>query len=118
MERSLHYVRLLIAVAGAASSVAFVAAYSSLMAPIVRARVHYVVQHLPLLTYAVQHYAWFVIVVPLSLVIAGIMLLHRKKMGALFEVVVGGLWLFSLLWIMLCLLVWLLPELPMGGPIR
>jgi len=118
MERSPYYVRLFIAVAGAASSVAFAAAYSSLMAPIIRARVHYVVQSLPLLTYSFQHYSWYALVVPLSLLMVGMSLLHRKKTGSAFEIVVGGLWLFSLLLVMLCLLVWLLPELTMQGPIR
>jgi hypothetical protein len=118
MERPPHYVRLYIAVTGAVSSVAFVAAYSSLMAPIIRSRVHYVVQQLPLLTYSILHYAWCALVVPLCLLIAGIILLQRNKTGSVFEMVVGGLWLFSFVWVMFCLLVWELPELTMQGPIR
>jgi len=118
MKHSPHYVCLFIATAGAVSSVVFAVAYSFLMTPIIRERVHYVDQQPPLLTYSLQHYAWYALVFPLGLLMAGIRLLRRKKTGGAFEMVVGGQWLFSVLWVMFCLLVWLLPQLPMGGPIR
>jgi hypothetical protein len=118
MGHSPQYVRLFIATAGAVSSVAFAAACSFLMTPIIRDRVHYVVQTLPLVTYAFQHYAWHALVVPLSLLMAGIMLLRRKKTGVAFEMVVGSQWLFSLLCVICCLLVWLLPELSYSETIR
>ncbi len=118
MDRSPSYIRLFIATAAAVISVAFGVAYSALMTPIIRYRVHYVDQQLPLLTYSVQHYPWIAIAVPLSLLGAGIVILRGEKTRVKFEFVVGGQWLFALLWIAFCLLVWLLPEMPMGGPTR
>src|ERR1044071_1145207 len=118
MEHSPKYIRLFCATAGAVSSVAFAAAYSALMAPIIRERVHYVVQSLPLFTYSFQHYAWYALVVPLSFLIAGIKLLQRSKTGVAFEMVVGCQWLFALIWLACCLLVWLLPQAPYSDILR
>jgi hypothetical protein len=118
MERSTYYIRLFIATAGAVSSVLFVAGYSFFMAPIVRARSHLPLEQFPGLTQCFIHYSWFALVVPLSILILGIYLLRKQKIGAMFEALVGCQWLFALLWLACCLLVWLFPEVPNGDFIR
>src|ERR1039457_6381660 len=118
MEHSANYIRLFIATATALVSVVFAALYSFLMTPIIRDRVHHVVQQPPFSTYCFEHYAWYALVVPLSCLMVGITLLHRKKTGIAFELAVGFQWLFALLWLACCLLVWLLPELSYGEFIR
>jgi hypothetical protein len=118
MERSPHYMRLFIATAGAVNSVAFVTFYSMLMAPIVQARVHFRFEQLPMLTQCVFHYSWFALIVPLSLLIVGVRFLREKKVGVGFETVVGCQWLFAFLWLTICLLVWLLPEVPFADVIH
>jgi hypothetical protein len=118
MKYSPKYMPLFIATAAAVVSVVFAAFYSFLMTPIIRDRVHHVDQSLPLSTYCFQHYASYALVVPLSCLMVGITLLNRKKTGVAFEMAVGCQWLFALLWLACCLLVWLLPELSYGEEIR
>ena len=112
MERSPHYIRLFIATAAAVTSVVFVALYSFLVTPIVQVRVHLRLGAFPLFAQWLYHYGWYALVVPLSFLILGISVLRRKKAGAVFEAAVGCQWLFALLWLAFCLLVWLLPEIP------
>lgn len=118
MERSAYYIRLFISTAGAMGSVVFVAGYSFLMAPIVQARSQVRLEHWPALTQWIFHYSWFALLVPLSLFILGIYLLRGKKVGVMFEALVDCQWLFALLWLACCLLVWLLPEVRIGDVIR
>ncbi len=110
MERSPSYIRLFIATAAAVFSVAFVAAYSSLMPGIIRGTLHVKIQQFPLLTECLSEKSWYALMVPLCLLMYGVILLRRQRSQAGFEIVVGCQWLFALLWVLFCFLAWILPQ--------
>lgn len=114
------YVRLAVASVDAVSSTLFVAVYSLLCESVVPARVHFtdwphLMMWFPRPTYFVIQYSWYAFSVPACLLVLGIFALRRWKGGALFELAVGCQWLFALLWALFCLLVWILPEVPVTG---
>ena len=118
MERAPQYIRLFFATAGALSSVVFVAGYSFLMAPIIRVRIHHRFEAFPMVTEYFLHYSWYALVIPLIVLILGVGVLRAKKVGVMFEILVGCQWLFTFLWPALCLFAWLLPEVPYSDTIH
>ena len=121
MERSVLYIRLVVATIAAAASVLFVALYSLLSLILVPGRVHVylkpddLIHWLPRCTQFMVHYCWYAFSAPALLFAFGAFALHRWKNRAAFELAVGCQWLFAIVWFALCLLAWLLPEIPSIG---
>jgi len=118
MERSAPYLRLAVATLAAAMAVLFVAGYCGLALIVVPARVHLhlkpddLMRWLPGCTHYVVHYRWYASFVPVFFCSFGLFALRRWGNKAAFEVAVGCQWLFVVLWPALCLLAWMLPEIP------
>jgi len=113
MERKVLYVRLVIAALAAMGSSAFVALYTPIAMEIARGRLHYKwkIEQFPKLTLWVAGTTWKPLLLPVTLLAFGLLILYRRKSMVTFELTVGALWLFSLLWIAYCLFVCLLPEI-------
>lgn len=124
MERKVLYVRLIIAALAAMGSSAFVALYTPTAMEVARGRLHYKlpIAQFPKLTLWVAGMTWKPLLFPVALLAFGLLILYRRKSMVAFELTVGALWLFALLWIAYCLLVCLLPEIttmsPVGDPTR
>jgi|ERR1017187_2987569 hypothetical protein len=121
MERSVLYTRLVVATAAAAASALFVALYSLLSLIVLPGRVHVylkpddLMRWLPACTRFMVHYCWYAFSAPALLFAFGAFALHRWKNRAAFELALGCQWLFAIVWFALCLLAWLLPEVPSIG---
>src|SRR4051812_40735455 len=110
MERAVLYIRLVVATTASAASALFVAIYCVFSLCLVPSRVH--VNMLPMLTQYVVACRWYALFVPASLCAFGVFALQRWKNRAAFEIAVGCQWLFVVIWSALCLLAWMLPEIP------
>jgi hypothetical protein len=117
MERLALYIRFFVAtVAGVASSI-FVWVYTPTSMGIVRARLGPEFRGFPSATQTLADWSWYPVSIPIVLLILGILVIHRWKNRAAFELVVGCLWLFAFLLLIYCFLVCLLPEIPMITPL-
>ncbi len=112
MEVRPSYIRLFVATAAATVSVVFVAVYSGLSVPIVRARDHIRFEMFPQYAQWLAQFCWCALLVPACFFAAGLLVLARWKNKTAFELAVGCQWLFALAWLALSLLVWLLPQVP------
>jgi hypothetical protein len=113
MERPAYYIRLFVATLAAIGSSLFVWVYTPTSMGIVRARLGKEFIVFPGATQALADWSWYPVLIPIILLISGILVIHRWKSTAAFELVVGCLWLFAFLWLVYCLLVCILPEIPM-----
>lgn len=116
MERSALYIRLVVATTASAASVLFVAFYCLLSLCVVPKRIHVkpddLMEWLPGFTQYVVACRWYACFVPAFFCAFGVFALNRWKNRAAFEVAVGCQWLFAIIWTGLCLLAWMLPEIP------
>ena len=120
MERTALYIRLFVATTAAIASSVFVWVYTLTSMGIVRARLGKEFRGFPGATQAVADLSWYPVIIPVVLFASGILVIHRWKNKAAFELIVGCQWLFAFLWLIYCLLVCLLPEIktitPLLGP--
>jgi hypothetical protein len=119
MERSALYIRLVVATTASAASALFVAIYCFLSLWTVPSRFHVklddLMRWLPRLTQYVVACRWYAFFVPAFLCAFGVFALHRWKNRAAFEVAVGCQWLFVVIWSALCVLAWMLLDMPQSG---
>jgi hypothetical protein len=118
MERPAHYIRLFVATLAAIVSSLFVWVYTPTSMGIVRVRLGKEFRGFPGATQALADWSWYPVLIPIVLLISGIFVMHRWKSAAAFELVVGCLWLFAFLWLVYCLFVCMLPEIPMVSPLH
>jgi hypothetical protein len=86
---------------------------------VARGRLHYKlsISQFPKATLWVAALGWKPLLIPVVLLALGLLILHRRKNMAAFEMVVGAQWLFALLWLAHCLLVCLFPEIATMSPV-
>jgi hypothetical protein len=114
MERPALYIRLIIATIAAVGSAVFVAFYAPLSMTIVRSRMpDSLGKPFPDGTQALANCGWYPLLIPILLLASGISVIHLWKNKAAFDLVIGCQWLFALLWLEYCLLMCLLPEIPL-----
>jgi ABC-type uncharacterized transport system YnjBCD permease subunit len=118
MTRTALYIRLFFATVAAIASAVFVWVYTPTSMGIVRARLGKEFRGFPSATQAVADLRWHPVLLPVILLVFGIFVIHRWKSSAVFELVVGSLWLFAFLWLAYCLLLCILPEIPMITPLH
>jgi hypothetical protein len=118
MTRPALYIRLIFATIAAIMSAVFVWVYTPTSMSIVRVRLGKEFRGFPGATQAVADLRWYPALIPVVLFVFGIFVIHRWKSSAAFELVVGSLWLFTFLWLAYCLLLCILPEIPMITPLH
>jgi hypothetical protein len=118
MERLALYIRLFVATVAAIGSSVFVWVYTPTSMGIVRLRLGHEFKSFPWATQALADWNWHPVFIPIVLLVSGILVIHRWKNKAAFELVVGCLWLFAFLWFIYCILVCLLPEIAMITPLH
>jgi len=108
VQRSEHYIRLLVATFAAIGSSIFVWDYTPMSMAIVRMRLGKDFKGFP---GAAE--IWHPLLIPVVFLLFGIFVIHGWRNKTVFELVVGCLWLYAFLWVLICLLLCLLPEIPM-----
>ena len=111
MKSPTQYIRLSVATAASLVSVFFAASYSYVMVCILR-KFHRDDDWLPGCTKFLLQYGWAALFVPISLLALGILVQRRSGNRALFELIVGCQWLFTVFWFAYAILAWKLPEVP------
>ena len=113
MQRSEHYIRLLVATLAAIGSSIFVWVYTPTSMSIVRVRLGKEFKGFPGATEMLANCGWHPLLIPVVFLLFGIFVIHGWRNKAVLELVVGCLWLYAFLWVLICLLLCLLPEIPM-----
>jgi len=106
-----QYIRLLIATVAATGSCFFVICYTKVKAMLAQPdRSDFLAMEG---TRFLALHGWHMLVIPLVLLLCGIVVVHRWKNKAAFELVVGSQWLFAFLWLAWCILICLVSDIPL-----
>src|SRR5450432_1988749 len=100
MERAALYIRLIVATIAAVVSSVFVWVYTADSIGVIRARLvgkEFFAGGMQTLA----DWSWHPVLIPIALLVFGILIIHRWKNKAAFELVIGCLWLFAFLWLLI-----------------